>query len=108
MGGPYALDAYLRHPTAFGSLGVVQPAFGLHRVAPYADRLAEALSGSNVRLQLLSSTGDPFVEPTTALARALEKHGRSPKLRVLPGPHDQPWLREAGTIEMLLFHERGG
>jgi hypothetical protein len=27
-------------------------------------------------------------------------------LRVLPGPHDQPWLREAGTIEMLHWHDR--
>ncbi len=108
MGGPYALDTFLRHPKAFASLGVVQPAFGLHRVPSYAERLAGALSSSNTRMQLLSSRGDPFVEPTTALASALEKQGGSPRLRVLPGPHDQPWLREAGTIEMLLFHERGG
>lgn len=107
MGGPYALDTFLRHPKAFGSLGVVQPAFGLHRIPSYAERLAQAVSGADVKLQLLSSRGDPFVEPTTALARALEEQGLSPRLRVLPGPHDQPWLREAGTIEMLLFHERG-
>jgi len=27
-------------------------------------------------------------------------------LLVLPGWHDQPWLREAGTLEMLLWHDR--
>jgi hypothetical protein len=107
MGGPHALDTFLRHPGAFGSLGVVQPAFGLHRVEGYAERLAASLRGSPHAVQLLSSRGDPFVEPTTALARALEQRGVRPTLRVLPGPHDQPWLREAGTIEMLLFHERG-
>ena len=27
-------------------------------------------------------------------------------LQILPGPHDQPWLRESGALEMLLWHDR--
>lgn len=107
MGGPYALDVFLRHPAAFGSVGVVQPAMGEHRAAGYAERLAGAVASVGPRpLQLLSSTGDPFLGATRALDRELARRKVPRRLVVLPGPHDQPWLREAGTLSMVLFHER--
>lgn len=108
MGGPLALDAFLAHPATFGRLGVVQGAFGEHRAAGYAAALAKASEAHGAAsIQLLSSSGDSFVDSARALHRELAKRSVNATLRVLPGPHDQPWLREAGTIEMLLFHERG-
>lgn len=107
MGGPYALEVFLKHPDAFGSVGVVQSAMGEGRVAGYAERIASAVASVGPRpIQLLSSTGDPFVGAARALDAALAKRAVPRRLVVLPGPHDQPWLREAGTLSMLLFHER--
>ena len=41
------------------------------------------------------------------LPGVLENLGRfAATYRVIPGPHDQPWLREAGTIETLLWLDR--
>jgi enterochelin esterase-like enzyme len=107
MGGPLGLEVFLRRPEAFAAWGSVQSAFGAHRAAGYADRLAKALSASGPRaLHLLTSSGDPFREANEALSRALTARKVTHDARVLPGPHDQPWLREAGTIEMLLWHDR--
>ncbi|MFO0550036.1 MAG: alpha/beta hydrolase-fold protein [Polyangiaceae bacterium] len=106
MGGPYALDTFLAHPSEFGAVGVVQPAFGAHRAPGYAERLADAASKNGaLRIHLLSSSEDPFREATETLAKELSKRKVSHRLRVPQGPHDQPWLRETGTIEMVLFHE---
>ena len=72
----------------------------------YAERIAAALARVGPRaIHLETSEGDPFREATVALADALSKRGVPRELAVLPGPHDQPWLREIGTIEMLRFHD---
>ena len=39
-------------------------------------------------------------------AKALGELGVDSELVVIPGPHNQPWLREIGTLEMLLWHDR--
>ena len=57
-------------------------------------------------LHLLTSSRDPFREANQRLAAELMRRGVPHQLRVLPGPHDQPWLRESGTLEMLLWHAR--
>lgn len=105
MGGPFALDIFLANPTVFGAVGVVQPAFGEHRAPGYAAALADALKQHGPRpIHLLSSEGDSFRDATKRLGAELAKRGVARTLRITPGPHDQPWLRESGTIEMLLFH----
>lgn len=108
MGGPFALDTFLAHPDAFGALGNIQGAFSDYRAPQYAKALAAAMDKHGPRrLHLLSSEGDKFSKSARALSAELGKRRIDHTLRILPGPHDQPWLREAGTIEMLLFHERG-
>ena len=108
MGGPYAIEIAVRHAAVFGKLGVVQGAFGPHRAKPFAAALKKAVDASGtLSIQLLSSSGDTFVESAKALSKSLTEEKLSHQLTIIPGPHDQPWLREAGTIEMLLFHERG-
>lgn len=107
MGGPFALEIFIAHPEAFGAVGTVQGAFGAPRAPAYAEKLAIAIGEHGPRaIHLLSSEGDKFKDSARALHRELEKRKVPSSVRVLPGPHDQPWLREAGTIEMLLFHER--
>ncbi|MBL9025516.1 MAG: hypothetical protein JNL21_25195 [Myxococcales bacterium] len=108
MGGPIAIETLLAHPTSYRALGVVQPAIGVARAAHWAKGLAAAREkNASLAIHLLTSEGDPFEDATRALAKELGARKVPHTLRVPPGPHDQPWLRETGTIEMLLFHERG-
>lgn len=107
LGGFVGIEVFLRRPELFGAFGGVQSAISAHRAPAYADRLARAIAAAGPRdLHLLTSKGDPFHGANAALAAQLAKRSIPHTLRVLPGPHDQPWLREAGTIEMLLFHDR--
>ncbi len=107
MGGAVALDVALRARGAFGALSIVQSAHGAHRNEELAATLLTAgPAGRALPTQVLTSQGDPFRERNEALARALARRAVPHELRVLPGPHDQPWLREAGTPEMLLWLDR--
>lgn len=109
LGGYVGLEVFLRRPDLFASWGGVQSAFGAHRAAGYADRLAKALASQGsrkVRLHIETSSGDPFREGNALLSSLLTKRGIANDLQILPGPHDQPWLRESGTLEMLLWHDR--
>ena len=107
MGGYVALEVFCRIPERFGSVGATQAAFGAHRALRYADRLSEALAQSPARtLQLETSTEDPYRAANERLAELLTKRAARARLVVRPGPHNQPWLREVGTLEMLLYHDR--
>lgn len=107
LGGYVGLEVFLRRPELFGAWGGVQAAIGPDRAPVYADRLGKAIASAGPRdLHLLTSKDDPFREANTLLGAQLAKRSIPHTLRVLPGAHDQPWLREAGTIEMLLFHDR--
>ncbi|MEZ4299890.1 MAG: hypothetical protein R3B70_33385 [Polyangiaceae bacterium] len=106
LGGYVALEVFLRKPAVFGAFGGVQSAVSEFRAPGYADRLATALTAAKKPVHLLTSESDPFLPGNKKIAAALQKKSIPCELRVLPGPHDQPWLREAGTIEMLLWHDR--
>lgn len=106
LGGAVALDVLLLHPTRFGAVSGVQTAIGAASAPAYAAKLsaiAGLAAGARPRVQLVSSTGDPFLRATRALAGALAERGVRHELCVAPGPHDQPWLREIGTLEALRF-----
>ncbi len=106
MGGYVGLEVFLRRPDVFGAWGGVQSAFGSQRAVSYADRIARVIKKTPRALHLETSEQDPFREANQLLSAELKKRGVQHELLVLPGPHDQPWLREAGTIEMLLWHDR--
>lgn len=106
MGGPIAIELFSRKPSLFGALGMVQSAFGVHRAPGFAQRIAEAMDrGGPKPVSIITSSGDPFRDANRALAKALGERKVDVTLRESPGPHDQPWLRETGTIEMLLWHD---
>jgi enterochelin esterase-like enzyme len=109
LGGYVSLEVFLRRPESFGAWGGVQTAIGESSAARNAERLALAVAtdgGAPRALSLVTSTEDPFRKANEALSRALVQRGVAHELRVLPGPHTQPWLRESGTLETLLFHAR--
>jgi predicted esterase len=107
LGGYAALEVFLRRPAAFATLGTVQGAFGEERAEHYATRIATALDGKrSVPIHVETSSQDPYRKANELLARRLGALGVAATLRVPPGPHNQPWLREIGTLEMLLWHDR--
>jgi pimeloyl-ACP methyl ester carboxylesterase len=110
LGGLVGLEVLLRRPDIFGAWGSIQGAFSSARLPFYADHLAKTL-GSRPReampaIRLVTSDGDPFLETNTALAQLLAKRGVETDFMVGSGPHDQVFLREAATLEMLLWHDR--
>jgi enterochelin esterase-like enzyme len=107
MGGFVGLEVFLRKPALFGTWGGVQSALGEANAPRWADRMAQALKTAGPRrLHIETSRGDPFYAANVALSRELKQRGVAHDFLVLPGPHDQLWLREAGTLEMLLWHDR--
>ena len=107
LGGFVAIEVFLRSPQTFGALGAVQAAIGVHRAAPYAERIANVIKQYGPRaIHLETSSADPFRAANEALAAELTKRLVTHETIVLPGPHDQPWLREVGTLEMLRWHDR--
>ena len=107
LGGFVALELFLRKPEAFASVGSLQAAIRAPSVAAYATRIERAFAArGTVPLRLGSSSFDPGRAAHEKLAKELEKRGLSVTLSVPPGPHDQRFLREVGTLELLLWHDR--
>lgn len=106
LGGYVGIEVLLRKPDLFGAWGCVQGALGAFRIQRYADKLSALLAKTPKDLHLETSDGDPFHDDTVKLAGLLSKKGIANELLVYPGPHDQPFLRESGTIGMLRWHDK--
>lgn len=103
LGGYVALHVFLRRPEAFCGLGLVQAALARDQAARYAKELAEAAGRVGPRrVEILSSSFDPYRRPSELLHQHLQRREQASTLRVSPGPHDQSWLKESGVIETLL------
>lgn len=103
LGGYVSLEMLVRLPHAFGAWAGVQTAIGSWAAGGYAERLARAPAKP---MLLLTSTLDTWRSSSEALAAALIEKKLAHTLRIVPGPHDQPWLREAGSIETLHWLDR--
>lgn len=107
LGGYVGLEVFLRRPELFGTLGGVQAAMGSAAARRYARRIAGAIQRVGPRpIHVETSTGDPFRKANKLLATELDRLGVPNVFQQLPGPHNQPFLREIGTLEMLLWHDR--
>jgi predicted alpha/beta superfamily hydrolase len=103
LGGYLAIEVFLRKPELFCALGTAQGAFGQNQAARYAagiDALTQRVGPRPV--EILTSSSDPYRRPNELFHQQLQKRKLPSRLRVSPGPHDQRWLRESGTIEMLI------
>lgn len=107
LGGYMALEVFLRKPDVFGAVGGVQTAISERAGIVYADRLRAAMDKVGPRpLHIESSEWDPSLVAHRAMSARLKALSVAHDLDVLPGGHDQIFLREAGTLEMLLWHDR--
>ncbi|MET0790081.1 MAG: alpha/beta hydrolase-fold protein [Polyangiaceae bacterium] len=107
LGGYVALEVFLRKAQVFGVIGCTQGAFGSALADVYARRLAEVSELHGARaIHLSTSTFDPFRRATERLGKRLAERGVTATLTLGAGPHDQRFLREAGTLELLLFQAR--
>jgi hypothetical protein len=76
-------------------------------VRGFAEHLARAHAQPGFAgIHLQTSSEDPYRRATQALSRELRDLGVEHTLEVLKGPHTQRWLRSAGTLAMLAWHER--
>lgn len=105
LGGYTGIETFLRKPDTFGAWGCVQGALGSLRIVSYAERLAAVHQQSHKDFHLETSLGDPYHDGTLTLSEALRRKGVANELLVYPGPHDQTWLQESGTMGMLRWHD---
>ena len=107
MGGRLALWIGLRFADRFGAVGAMQPALRVEE-APRVAKLAVEARAKNpkLRLRLLSSEGDPFLEAVKAASAEMRAQGVDHDLVIVPGPHDYDFNRGPGCAEMLLWQER--
>ena len=103
LGGYVALEMLVRLPHVFGAWAGVQTAIGSWAAERYAEKIARSPAKP---MLVLTSTLDQFRSSSEGLAAALGARKIAPTLRVIPGPHDQPWLRESGTVEALHWLDR--
>jgi predicted esterase len=103
LGGYLAIEIFLKRPELFCGLVTAQGAFGPQQAARYAAGVAAAVARVGARrIEILTTTFDPYRRPNELFQRNLQERRQLSRLRVSPGPHDQRWLNEAGVIEMLL------
>ena len=107
LGGYVSLEVFLRRPELFGAIGCMQGAFGVPLADQYAARFAEVLDRVGKRsLRIATSTGDGGRAASERLAKKLNQRGIAHTFSLSTGPHDQRWLREVGTLELLLHYDR--
>jgi hypothetical protein len=102
LGGYVGVEVLLRKPKLFGTFGGVQAAFNVPSAIKYAERIAAAGCEPSTSV---ASTEDPFRKANEVFAKEPASGGRARAVGPTR-PHNQPWLREVGTLEMFLWHER--
>jgi enterochelin esterase-like enzyme len=108
LGGYVSLEMLTRLPKLFGAWAGVQTAIGTFAAPGYAAKIASSWKEEPHPMMLLTSTQDHWKASSEALAAAFKAKNLAATYRVTPGPHDQAWLRESGTIETLLWLDRIG
>jgi predicted esterase len=107
LGGFVAFEVFLRKPEMFGAVGGVQTAIGDQTALGYAARLRALVDRVGPRaVHIESSIWDPSLPAHMTMSKRLHQLGVPHDLDVLTGGHDQIFLREVGTLEMLLWHDR--
>jgi predicted esterase len=107
LGGYVALEVFLRKPELFGAVGGVQTAIGEPLAMVLTERIRAVVERLGPRaIHIETSVWDPSLKAHRAMSRRLTELGIVNDLTVLPGGHDQNFLREIGALEMLLWHDR--
>ena len=107
LGGAQSLRIGLNYPERFGAVGTLQAAIDEGQVQEMTD-LAKAARAKNpsLKLRLLTSKEDYFKRAIRLTSQAWRQAGIEHDIEEIPGPHDYPFNRGPGAIEMLLWHDR--
>jgi predicted esterase len=100
LGGYVAMEIAAAGDTTFDVLCGVQSAISAASAQKFAPKLAAK------KMYFATSSWDPYHNANEALTRALAKLGKDVTFRSFPGPHDQPWLREVGTLDLIAWLDR--
>jgi hypothetical protein len=107
LGGYVSLEVFLRRPEAFAAVGSTQGAFRAALADVYAERFEKAFEKAGRKPVRVATSGwDSGRAASERLSRLLGERGIDATLSVPPGPHDQRWLREVGTLELLYHYDR--
>jgi len=107
LGGAVSLRVGFANPDAFGAVGSLQAALGEDQVPEFTE-LARSARARNpaLKLRLLTSKDDYFRGAVAHTSAAWKSAGIAHDFADVPGPHDYPFNRGPGAIEMLLWHDR--
>ena len=107
LGGAVALRVGLGNPDVFGAVGTLQAALGEDQVAELTE-LAKSARAKNasLKLRLLTSKDDYFRGAIAHTSASWKAAGIEHDYADIPGPHDYPFNRGPGAIEMLIWHDR--
>jgi predicted esterase len=106
LGGFVALQAALNRASDYATVGSVQGAFGVELATSLARRLATSFRAPGRWVYVATSESDPYRAANEALVKQLIALGVPNALCLRSGPHSQPWLREVGSADLLLWHDR--
>ena len=107
LGGAVALRVGLGNPEVFGAVGTLQAALGEDQVTEFTE-LAKSARAKNasLKLRLLTSKDDYFRGAIAHTSASWKAAGIEHDYADIPGPHDYPFNRGPGAIEMLIWHDR--
>ncbi len=107
LGGALALRVGLSRPSLFRSVGGIQPAIGIRQVDELVALVVAArTTRRELQLRIMTSEDDYFRPAIEAYDRALTNKGIAHAFLMTPGPHDYPFNRGPGSIELLFWHEQ--
>ncbi len=107
MGGAMALRGGFARTETFGAVGALQPAMSDDQVEEWVELARSARAHRpHLPVRLTTSHDDVYRDAITHLSRALTSAGVTHDFADIPGPHDYPFNRGPGAIELLLWHDR--
>jgi pimeloyl-ACP methyl ester carboxylesterase len=107
LGGYVSLEVFLRKPEVFVAAGATQGAFSTNLADSYAQRFEQALARVGPRtLRIATSEWDGKRSASERLVAKLALRGIPATLALSPGGHDQRFLREVGSLELLHHYGR--
>jgi hypothetical protein len=107
LGGAVALRTGFARTDTFGAVAALQPAIGEDQIPEWVEvaRAARARR-RGMPLRLTTSHDDVYHDVITHLSAALREANVPHDFGDVPGPHDYPFNRGPGAIEVLLWHDR--
>ena len=110
MGGLVGLELMWRFPERFGAYCGVQIAIKRSQAESYAwllQRAFQRLDGGRGRpVRVVTSTRDTYRWSNQAFYRALRRNHIDASIELREGGHTSRWMRQAGSLESLLWLDR--